>query len=64
MSLYCYAKLTDEQLAKVRAFETETGKKVLILKETRIEPEYLGKEEYEKLLALEKELRYVAVVVR
>ena len=62
--LYCYAKLTGEQLAKVKAFEAEIGKTVLALREVDLQAEFLSKEEMEKLRALENELGLILLVVK
>jgi hypothetical protein len=62
--LYCWAKLSDQQLAKIQAFEAETKKKVLALTEVPIEAELLSKVEVTKLQALEKELGKVLLVVK
>jgi hypothetical protein len=62
--LYCYAKLSDEQLARIKAFEEETGKTVLALREIDVEAELLSREEMDRLRALEKELGLVLLVVR
>jgi hypothetical protein len=62
--LYCYAKLTEEQLAKVRAFEAKSGKKVLALRYVPIKPEDLTPEEAQELDELEQELRMVLLVVK
>ena len=62
--LYCYAKLTEEQLARVKAFEAEIGKTVLALREVEVEAEFLSREEMKKLQALESELGLVLLVVK
>ena len=62
--LYCYAKLSDAQLAKIRAFEQEHKKKVLALRPVDVEAETLSKAEISKLQALEKELEFVLLVVK
>jgi len=62
--LYCYAKLTEEQLARVKAFEAEIGKTVLALGEVGVEAEFLSREEMRKLQALESELGFVLLVVK
>ncbi len=62
--LYCYAKLTDEQLSRVKAFEAETGKKALVLRRVPVKPEDLAPDEITKLEALESELGMVVVVVK
>ena len=64
MPIFCYARLTDEQLKKVQAFEKETGKKALVLGHYNMKPEEISEEELEKLEALEQELGYVIVVVK
>jgi hypothetical protein len=46
--LYCYANLTDEQLAKIKAFEAETGKKALALRRVPVRPEELSAEDLAK----------------
>jgi len=62
--LYCYAKLTEEQLAGIKAFEAEIGKTVLALREVGVEAEFLSREEMRKLQALESELGLVLLVVK
>lgn len=62
--LYCYAKLNEDQLAKVKAFEAEIGKTVLALREVDLQAEFLSKEELEKLRALEEELGLILLVVK
>lgn len=62
--LYCYAKLTEDQLAKVKAFEAESGKTVLALREVDLQAEFLSKEEMKKLQALEQELGLILLVVK
>ncbi len=62
--LYCYANLTDEQLAKIKAFEAETGKKALALRRVPVRPEELSAEDLAKLEALENELGLVVIVVK
>ena len=64
MQLFSYAKLTDAQLAKIKAFEAETGKTALVLRDARMDAEVLSAEEMEQLQALEQELGYVIVVVK
>ena len=64
MQLFSYAKLTDAQLAKIKAFEAEAGKTALVLREARMDADVLSAEEMEKLQALEQELGYVIVVVK
>ena len=62
--LYCYAKLTEEQLARIKAFEAEIGKTVLALREADVEAEFLSREEMRKLQALEGELGLVLLIVK
>jgi len=62
--LYCYAKLTEEQLARVKAFEAEIGKTVHALREVEVEAEFLSREEMRKLQSLESELGFVLLVVK
>jgi hypothetical protein len=62
--LYCYARLTEEQLARIKAFEAEIGKTVLALREADVEAEFLSREEMRKLQALEGELGLVLLIVK
>ncbi|MEA3406993.1 MAG: hypothetical protein U9R48_02790 [Chloroflexota bacterium] len=64
MPIYTYAKLTEEQLGKVRAFEEETDKRILALRSYNMQPDELSEEELEKLQALEAELGYVILAVK
>ncbi|MFO7917512.1 MAG: hypothetical protein R6V13_05500 [Anaerolineae bacterium] len=64
MAIYTYAKLTEEQLGKVRAFEEETDRRVLVLRSYNAQPDELGEEELEKLQDLEAELGYVILAVK
>lgn len=64
MPIYTYAKLTEEQLEKVRAFEEETDKRVLVLRSYNAQPDELGEEELEELQDLEAELGYVILAVK
>ncbi len=63
MPIYTYAKLTEEQLEKVRTFEEETDKRVLVLRSYNAQPDELGEEELDKLQDLETELGYVILAV-
>ncbi len=64
MSLYTYAKLSQEELDKVQAYKRKYGKRVLVLQ--RYDPEYpeLSDEEMRELQELERALGRVAVVVK
>ena len=62
--LYCYARLTEEQLARIKAFEAEIGKTVLALREADVEAEFLSREEMRRLQALEGELGLVLLIVK
>ena len=62
--LYCYARLTDEQLAKLQAYESETGKKVIALAELDLEAEELAQDELTKLQELEETLGCVLLAVK
>ena len=64
MPIYTYAKLTEEQLGKVRAFEEQTDKRVLVLRSYNAQPDELGEEELEELQALERELGYIVIAVK
>jgi hypothetical protein len=64
MPIYTYAKLTEEQLGKVRAFEEQTDKRVLVLRSYNAQPDELGEEELEELQALEGELGYIVIAVK
>lgn len=64
MPIFTYAKLTEEQLEKVRTFEEETDKRVLVLRSYNMQPDELGEEELEELQALEAELGYVILAVK
>ncbi len=61
--LYAYCKLTDEQLAKLQAFEQRTGKKVLALKEVGLWPDRLTQDELADLQQLEQDLGCLLVAV-
>jgi hypothetical protein len=61
--LYTFAKLTDEQLAKLRAFEQRTGKQVLALTEIALWADRLTPEQLAELQELEKELGCLLVAV-
>jgi hypothetical protein len=61
--LYSFAKLTDEQLAKLRIFEERTGKKVLALTEVGLWPDRLSPEELTEIQTLEQELGCLLVAV-
>lgn len=62
--LYCYAKLSDEELGKVKAYEAETGKRALVLREVNVEADDLSADELSRLRELERELGYIAIVVK
>lgn len=64
MPIYTYAKLTEEQLGKVRAFEEKTDKRVLVLRSYSAQPDELSEGELEKLQDLETELGYVILAVK
>lgn len=61
---YGFAKLNDEQLAKVRAFEEETGKTVLVYRQYDVQADDLDQEELSRIRKLEEELGYLAIVVK
>lgn len=63
MELYTYARLSDEQLERVRQFEAETGKKALVLKQVEAEPAMLSAPQVKALRALEHDLGHIVVVV-
>jgi hypothetical protein len=60
---YCYAQVTEEQLARIQAFERETGKKVLAVREVDLEPALLWKPQVDRLRALEQDLGVVLIAV-
>ncbi len=64
MPYYCYAKLDDEQLNKLRSVEQETGKTILVFREVDIHPDQVAPEDLSKLKDLEKQLGYIAVAVK
>ena len=64
MQLYTYAKLSEDELAKVRDFESRTGKTALVLKQVEAQPEMLDRDEMQALATLEQELEYLVVVVQ
>jgi len=64
MELYTYARLTPEQLDKVKAFEDKTGKQVLILGKATMEAANLSAQDLEALRALETDLGLVAVAIK
>ena len=61
--MYSYAKLTQEQVDKIRRFESETGKRVLVFEEHQVHPDQLDEQELQKLKSLEKELGLVVVAI-
>jgi hypothetical protein len=61
---YGFAKLSDEQLAKVKELEKKTGKKVLVYRTYDVQAEDLTPEELTQVKELEKELGYMAIVVK
>ena len=61
--LYTFAKLTDEQLAKLQAFEQRTDKKVLALSPISLWPDRLSPEELAELQELEGDLHCLLVAV-
>jgi len=63
MSLFAYANLSDEQLARVRELESELGIRILALREYRPEYAELDEDAVYKLLELERDLRVVAVAI-
>lgn len=63
MMLYGFAKLSDEQLQKVRAWEVETGKRLLVFRQFEAVPAFINREQVESLRALEQELGNVVVAV-
>jgi hypothetical protein len=60
---YCYARLTEEQLGRIQAFERETGKKVLAVREVDLEPALLWKPQVDKLREMEQDLGVVLIAV-
>jgi len=63
MPIFTYARLTEKQLGKVRAFEEETDKRILVLRSYNMQPDELSEDELEKLQELEAELGYIIVAV-
>ena len=64
MPIYTYARLTEEQLKKVQAFEEEADKRILVLRSYNMQPDELNEEELDQLQALEKELGYIIIAVK
>jgi hypothetical protein len=64
MPIYTYARLTEEQLGKVRSYEEEMEKRILVLRSYNMQPDELSEEELQKLQDLERELGYVIVAVK
>lgn len=62
--LYRWANLTDEQLARIKAFEAKTAKTALALTRLDLEPAELSQEEELELYALERETGSVIVVIK
>jgi len=62
--IYTFAKLTEEQLAKLQAYEAEHGQKVLALTEVTVDVEMLSRKQVLELQALEKELGVILLVVK
>jgi len=64
VDLYGFANLSAEQLAAVRAFEADTGKRVLVLRRIDVLPADLSPEELARLEALEEQLGDIILAVR
>ena len=64
MELYTYARLSEAQLDKVKAFEDKTGKQVLVLDKTEMEAADLSADDLAALQVLESELGMVAISIR
>jgi len=64
VDLYGFANLSTEQLAAVRAFEADTGKRVLVLRRIDVRPADLSPEELARLEALEEQLGDIILAVR
>lgn len=62
--LYPYARLSENELSKIRLYEAETGKRVLALERVEVTPAELSEEELHKLEALEHEVGFVLIAVR
>jgi len=62
--LYRWADLTEEQLARIKAYEAKTGKTALALTKLDVEPAELSQEEELELYALERETGAVIVVIK
>lgn len=60
-TLYTPAKLSDDQLARIRAFEQQTGRVLLAFEGHRQPVAELSPEERARLEALEQELGVVMV---
>ena len=63
MQLYGFASLTDGQLERVRAFEAETGERLLVFRPFEVMPAFLSREQVERLRALEEELGDIIVAI-
>jgi hypothetical protein len=63
MQLYGFAKLTDEQIKQVTAFEAETGKRLLVFRPFEVMPAFLSREQVERLRALEEQLGDIIVAI-
>jgi len=62
--LYRWANLTEEQLERVRAFETRTGKTALALTRLDLEPAELTLDEELELIALERDTDSIVIVIK
>jgi hypothetical protein len=61
--LYPYAKLSENQLSKIRLFEAETGKRVLALQRVEVNLAELTAEELHKLEELEHEVGFILIAI-
>ena len=61
---YGFAKLSDEQLAKVKDLEKKTGKTLLVYRTYEAEAANLTPEELAQVKELENELGYMAIAVK
>ena len=64
MPIYTYARLTEDELEKVQAFEEEMDKRILVFRSYNMQPDDLSEGEMERLQELEEELGYVIVAVK
>ena len=64
ITLYSLAHLSDEQLQKVKAFEKETGKTILVFRDFETDAAMLSADQVKQLQGLEKDLGHVAIAVK